>query len=30
LSENASITGIPEISLTANNEPERESVIENN
>ena len=30
LSENASIMGIPEISLTENSEPESESVIENN
>jgi hypothetical protein len=30
LSENASRTGIPDMSLTANKDPDRESVIENN
>ena len=29
-SENTSIIGIPDISLTENNEPDKESVIENN
>ena len=30
LSENASITGIPEISFTENSDPDKESVTENN